>query len=307
MHYNGLQEVGPMAPEQKVLVVSEDPDRAQRILTILQKHHYAARCAGCGGEALKLYEAWPAELIISDYQLRGLQEMQLVELIRTMNQRARFILIITLGCNVDFHQITPNRVVAYLNEGFVEEELIQNVDYGFGVADGFYNRRRFSRHQLAMDTHCILINPFTNNESRPIAGLIRDVSRSGASMLVRQMLPVPAMLKLVVEIPQTRKSITMLAKSLSCTLTQIPNVYRLGAKFVGLLPAEMEQAITAWNADHVSPSESDIFMGKSFKKAVEEWLVNHQDSLVDNLLDHDTPLPRLVDEVCTSPTDSDSH
>jgi len=295
-----------MTSDRKILVICEDPARLQSMLQCLEREQYSVRGAGCGGEAITQYESWPAELVVSDIQLTGLQEMQQVELIRRMNQRVRFILLVNPGREIEYRQITPNRVVAYLRQGFSDEELIQHVQRGFGSADSFYNRRRFSRYKLAIDTHCILINPFTNHESRPIAGLIRDVSRSGLSMLVRQMVPVPAMLKLVVELPQTRRSITMLAKSLSCTLTQINNVYRLGAKFVGLLPPELEQAIGEWTADHPESHETDIFLGKSFKKAVEEWLAKHQEDLAESLGDQETPLPRLVEEVCTAPTEHES-
>lgn len=293
-----------MAPGHKILVVTEDPDRCDRIRSILTQHHYAHRYAMNGGKALRVYEQWPAELVISDYRLSGLETMQIVDLIRRMNQRARFVLIIDSSQELEFRQVTPNRVVAYLRDRFTDLELLQYIQRGLGTCDEFYNRRRYSRYKLAIDTHTILINPFTNSESRPIAGLIRDVSRSGLSMLVRQVLPVPAMLKLVLDLPQTRQSITMLAKSLSCTLTQMPNVYRLGAKFVGLLPPEMEQAIAEWDAEHPGVN-SDLFMGKTFKQAVHEWLTANQDVLNDNLGDG-VALSGLVEEVCSAHTETES-
>jgi CheY-like chemotaxis protein len=291
----------------KVLVVSEQAERLQKILTILDRNRIDTRSAGSCGEALKIYETWPADLVIGDHKLTGMQEMQQVEVIRVMNENARFILILSREREEDFRYVTPSWIVAFVSDGFSETELMRHVHSALADAENFHNRRRFSRFRMALDTHCILINPFTNQESRSLAGLIRDVSRSGASMLVRQVLPVPSMMKLIVELPQSHQSIPMLAKSMSCTMTQMQNVYRLGVKFVGLLPPEMEEAIAEWKGANPGngKDESDIFMGKSFRKALSEWLEAHQGDLGEKLIDGEMPLPRLVDEVCTPPHDPD--
>jgi CheY-like chemotaxis protein len=295
-----------MGANQKILVVCEDPDRARRIVEILSGQNLDTRHVKTGSEAMQAYRSWPADLVISDYQPSDMQELQLVERIRSQNHHARFVLIIAHGQESEFRQVAPNRVVSFLRENFNDKELMQYVQHVLGAADDFYNRRRFSRHTMSIDTHCILINPFNNTESHPIAGLIRDVSRSGLSMLVRQVIPVPSMLKLVIALTQTRQSITMLAKSLSCTLTQIPNVHRLGAKFVGLLPPEMEDAIAQWDIEHPDAKTTDIFTGKSFRKAIEEWLKAHPEHLSEGSGDHESNLPRLADEVCALPAEGES-
>jgi CheY-like chemotaxis protein len=295
-----------MGPNQKILVVCEDADRARRILDILNGHGLETRHVKTGNEALQAYESWPADLVIGDYQPCDMQEMQLVEQIRSRNQRARFVLIIPHGQESEFCQVTPNRIMFFLRENFNDKELMQYAQHVLGAADDFYNRRRFSRYAMSIDTHCILINPFNDTESHPIAGLIRDVSRSGLSMLIRQVIPVPSMLKLVIDLAQTHQSITMLAKSLSCTLTQIPNVHRLGAKFVGLLPPEMEDAIAQWDIEHPDAKSTDIFMGKSFRKAIEEWLAAHPEHLGERAGDHASVLPRVAREVCALPAEGES-
>jgi CheY-like chemotaxis protein len=292
-----------MSEERKILVVSAHPQRIQKILTILDQYGFASRQAATCEEALELYERWPAELIVGDYQPQEREDARLVDAIRAKNKETRFILIVPREMEKDFACVTPGRIVAFLREGYSEAELLHHLQQGFGAADPHSNRRRYSRFKMAIDTHCILINPFTNHESRPLAGLIRDVSRSGLSMLVRQVIPVPAMLKLMIDLPRSNRSITMLAKSLTCTLTQMNNVYRLGAKFVGLLPPELEEAISDWKCIGTEESDTDIFMGKSFRKALEEWLTAHQGDLADRLIDADTPLPRLVEEVCKTPGD----
>jgi hypothetical protein len=132
--------------------------------------------------------------------------------------------------------------------------------------------------------------------------MLRDISRSGVSMFVRQLFPVPCMLKLVINLRQGAP-MAMLAKSVSCTMTQIPGVYRLGAKFVGLLPHEINQAITRLNLKDLSGS--DHYMGKTFRDAVAEWLSAHQGRLAEAMPGLERPLNELVTELCQNSHDTD--
>jgi len=122
---------------------------------------------------------------------------------------------------------TRSRIVAYLGKPFNPEDMMHFVRGAFKIGEPSENRREYSRYPFNVETHCTLINPFDDQQSRSIAVLMRDISRSGVAMIVRQVVPVPAMIKLGFHLPE-QQPINMLAKSVSCALTQINGVYRLG-------------------------------------------------------------------------------
>lgn len=273
-----------METNHRILVVCGDPGMLDQVGNYLCEQGYDVQCASSGQESRAIYAGWAAELVICDYQVSDAHGLDLIESIRRLNPRARFILIIPPGETPEFMRATRSRIVAFLGKPFKPEDLMYYVRGAFSLSETGYNRREFSRYCLGIETQCFLINPFSDTE-RPAAGLLRDVSRSGVSMIVRQVMPVPAMMKLVFRTPDQR-SFSMLAKSVSCTLTQISGVYRLGARFIGLLPLELERTFRQFGGkgDLGGPDE-DIFMGKSFKDAIVEWISAHKDEFPDQQTD----------------------
>ena len=264
----------------RILVVCEDITMLDRLGKYLGEQGFDVRCASEAPEAIACAAEWDAELVISDSRLGNMHGIELADAIRKTHPRTRFILITPPGETLEVSRATSSRVIAFLGKPFNPEDLMHFVHGAFTMSDGQFNRREHSRHSMIIEAHLALINPFDDTESRPIASLMRDVSRSGITMIVRQVLPVPAMLKIIFHLSSQQGVYTMLAKSLSCTLTQIPGVYRLGAKFIGLLPRELEKAFVKMSRDKASTDEKDIYMGKSFKEAAQEWLSTHQGDLV---------------------------
>lgn len=268
-----------MGASRRILVVCEDAATLDRLGCHLGEQGYAVQCAATLREALRYAESWVPELVISEYILGELRGLELCEILRRQLPRARFILITPPGETPDYARATRNRVIAYLGKPFNPEDLMHFVTGAFSVGEGQVNRREHSRHSFTVETQLSLINPFDNSESRPIASLMRDVSRSGITLIVRQLLPAPAMLRITFHLSGQQNPFPLLAKSMSCTLTQIPGVYRLGAKFIGLLPEELERAFERISADAAGRGQKDIFMGKSFREAALEWIENHREDM----------------------------
>lgn len=265
-----------MALTPSIMVVGGDAELLERIGRFLEENGYAVRCAAGTDEAVSLIRQQPAELVIHEHGTAA-PDRELIDAIRGIHARTRFILIGTGGSATALDQAARWRVVAQLSEPFKPEDLMYYVRGAFGLGETHNNRRAHNRYLFTVETHCILINPFDNSESRPLASLIHDVSRSGLSLITRQLLPVPAMLRLVIHLSDQTRPITMLARSISCMLTPVQGVYRLGAKFVGLLPPEMEEAIQRLGSHTAGDRRSEVFMGKSFREAVREWLAGHPD------------------------------
>ena len=286
-----------MAITYRILVASEEPETLNMLREYLRAQDFEVRAAGAADEALQVLDAWPADLVICEDHVGKIHGLELRGAVRKRNRRTRVLILTPPGETPDFMRPSRDRLVAFLGKPFQSQTFIQHVRGSLGLDESFANRRAHCRYSFNMETHCILINPFDDSEGRPLAALMRDVSRSGLSMIVRQVLPVPSMLKLIIELPKHRVPLQVLAKSISCTMTQIPGVYRLGVKFIGLLPQELEDLMLSMSGDGERSASTDIFLGKSFKTAVKEWVTNHQNDLLAEIHNGGQPLEELAEEL----------
>lgn len=265
-----------MEVSHRILVVFEDAITLERLKKHLVEQRFSVLGVCSAAKAITAAEHWAPELVICESNLDGLTGIELSEKIRVLHPRVRFIMITPPGETPEFVRPGGSRIVAFLGKPFNPEDLMHFVHGAFSAGEPQSNRREHNRHSFTIEAHLTLINPFDNSESRPIASLMRDVSRSGVAMIVRQILPVPTMLRISFSLGASQSMIPMLAKSVSCTLTQIPGVYRLGAKFIGLLPCELEKTLVKMSTPNEGTEGKDIFMGKTFKDAALEWLEGHQ-------------------------------
>jgi CheY-like chemotaxis protein len=286
-----------MAITYRILVASEDAETLNTLREYLQSQDFELRSAASFPETLQILDAWPADLVICEDHIGRIHGLDLLGEVRKRNRRTRFLILTPPGETPDFMRPSGDRTVAFLGRPFQAPAFIQHVRGSLGLDESFANRRAHCRYSFNMETHCILINPFDDSEGRPVAALMRDVSRSGLSMILRQVLPVPSMLKLVIELANQHNPLQILSKSISCTLTQIPGVYRLGIKFIGLLPQELEELMLAHGGARDRNTSTDIFLGKSFKTAVREWVAHHQNDLFAEITNHGRPIEDLAEEL----------
>lgn len=263
-----------MTSDHHLLIACDDAETVERIGTHVTSLGYDLRFAGNLEQAFAEIDRCVPDLVICGWELGGLAGAELIKRLRKPQSGTRFILLVQPDQHLDIAQATRQRVVAFLPHPYQLDDLSRYIKMALDFGENHPNRREYNRYLLAIETHCIVINPFADTESRPIAAIMRDVSRSGLAMLVRQVIPVPSMLKVVVSVNGHVQPVSMLAKSISCTLTQIPDVYRLGAKFVGLLPREFEKALA--ELGHPDLGQTDIYMGRSFKDAIRGWLTHHK-------------------------------
>ncbi|MCL5271445.1 MAG: response regulator [bacterium] len=285
-----------MESRHRILVVSEDPGLTNHLGQFLADKGFDYRCMTSAEEALACYGDWPADLVIAEQAFTSMKGIELASWIHQDNPRVRFIMINSPGETPEFVDASRHRIVAFLSKPFNPDDLLYYIRGALGLAEPVLNRREYNRYLFHVETHCIIINPFDNSESRPIVALLRDISRSGVSMIVRQLFPVPCMLKLVLNLHRQGAPMNMLAKSVACTMTQIPDVYRLGAKFVGLLPEAINREIMQLNRNDLAGS--DIYMGKTFRNAVWEWLSEHPERIAEEVPGGERPLNELVAELC---------
>ena len=70
-----------------------------------------------------------------------------------------------------------------------------------------------------------------------------DIGPTGLAMLVDEPIPIPMLLQLQIRPPGSASSLFLLGKSTYCTPVEDIGMYRVGIKFVGMLPPEMDSLI----------------------------------------------------------------
>ena len=73
--------------------------------------------------------------------------------------------------------------------------------------------------------------------------LMVDISRMGVAMLVDEPIAVPMLLQLQLRVPSFPSGLLVLGKSLYCLPIEEVGMYRVGIKFVGMLPPGLEDAL----------------------------------------------------------------
>lgn len=296
----------PQPQRDSILLLIVDPSLCARTIKILQAQEYHVFSTGSLKDALHHFKRQPSDLVITDLAPDHPDSLELISQLRQQRSRVRFIRFRENSAMPTLRETTHQGIVAHLNPHCDGEDLLFHVERAIAMSHGRPNRREHNRYLFTVSTHCILVNPFNNTEGRPHPCLIREISRSGLSAIVREMIPVPAILKLVVHLPGSSQPITLVAKSVSCMMTQMSGVYRLGVKFVSLLPSEIEESLSKMG-QHLEnqPNPNDIFMGKSFKDALSEWLLNHKQVLNMPLVD-ESQYPYLAEQICRGAEDGES-
>ena len=105
------------------------------------------------------------------------------------------------------------------------------------------DKRRYER--LAKDVK-ISYTLIAKVDSTPFEfgnSVMTDISKSGLAMLVDMPIPVPMLMQLQLSLPSRPTGMFVLGKSIYCTPVEDIGMYRIGIKFVGILPPDIEDAI----------------------------------------------------------------
>ena len=100
-------------------------------------------------------------------------------------------------------------------------------------------QRAFPRYPLEFKVSYTLLSsmdatPFEYGET-----ITQDISQSGACLLTKEKVQVPILIQLNIQIPSRKYGIIVLGKTVWCSLDEQIKQYRVGVKFVGLLPPDL--------------------------------------------------------------------
>jgi two-component system response regulator GlrR len=112
----------------RILIVDDDPD-LQRLMAIrLQSAGYETIAAGSGDQALAQMMAAPAQLVVTDLRMDGMDGMSLFEAIHKNNPALPVIVLTAHGSIPDAVTATQRGVFGYLTKPFDAPELLALID-----------------------------------------------------------------------------------------------------------------------------------------------------------------------------------
>ena len=263
-----------MSANHCVMIVSPDADLIERLSVGLRQDRWEVLVATSTRDARAMCHEHPVPLVVADVRTEDMNPALFMAAICQSRRQTRFIVLVHRGQTAEVLRAAHSPVLAVFNHPCRVEDILAQVHSHFQSLGSGVNRRAHTRHVLPAQAQCILINPYSGIEEEPIATLMRDVSRSGISLLLRRLVPVPSMIRLVSHLSDETRPLSMLAKTVSCTLTQIPGIYRLGAKFVGLLPPEVEEVIAERGRGATNRELDDPEAPLPLQEAIVTWLRN---------------------------------
>jgi len=162
-----------MSDRNRILVVEDDPALRSLLEDELAEEGLSIRTAASGEEALELLEAEPAQLVVSDLRLPGIDGFELLSRTRSLPDPPAFLVITAFG--------TIGQAVQALKEG-ADDFLTKPLDLehlSVRVARILENRRlrsQVKRYREALgggDFHGLI------GRSEPMRTLFRDLERVG--------------------------------------------------------------------------------------------------------------------------------
>lgn len=272
-----------MANSNRVMVLGAGIGEVEAICETLKNAGFLAQGATQPKRAIEVDQSWPLNVLVVPEIIGDMSGMDLVMNLRKRNTTLRALVIAEGKLRAEMLTATSDGSIKVLCRPFQNEELLHYVQTLSKSAATQTERRDHARYLSSIEATCAVVNPFNNSRSLPIPCMTRDVSRSGLSMLSHRLIPVPTMLKIEIRLPDSPRTLNPLAKSLSCTLTPIQDVYRIGLKFIGLLPSEIETALAGLSK--ADAYDDDLYVGRSYMQALEKWLQQNVHELAESNID----------------------
>ena len=95
------------------------------------------------------------------------------------------------------------------------------------------------------------VTPFEFGDS-----VMTDISRAGLAMLAESPIPVGMLLQMRLLVPSTNLSLFVLGRTVYCRAMEKIGKYRVGIRFVGLLPQDLEEVLNEFRRTHRDSSRS---------------------------------------------------
>jgi len=115
----------PQAP--RVLVVDDDPEMTDMLVTVLADAGYSAEGAASAAEALEAIRRAAPDAVVTDLSMPGMDGLQLVEAARALRRGLPFIILTAFGDWPSFSRAQDLGVERYLTKPVALAELLDGV------------------------------------------------------------------------------------------------------------------------------------------------------------------------------------
>ncbi len=132
--------------ERKILIVDDEPDVLNTLQDTLIEGGYEVETASDGQEALRKMEVFPAEVILSDYMMSGIDGIELLKKIK--QSYPHVIPIILTGrddLEVSFKAINQGGIFRFLLKPWDTEELYMTIHTALQYYDLILENKRLAK------------------------------------------------------------------------------------------------------------------------------------------------------------------
>lgn len=105
------------------------------------------------------------------------------------------------------------------------------------------NKRRYDRFLKDLKVSYTVLSKVDSTPFEFGDSVTCDISRTGLALQVDEPIPVPILLQLQICVPSRPYGLFVLGKSVYCSPVEESGRYRVGIKFVGLLPPDLESVL----------------------------------------------------------------
>jgi len=105
------------------------------------------------------------------------------------------------------------------------------------------DKRRYQRFLKELQLSYTILSKVDSTPFEFGDAVTLDISRAGLSLLLSEPIPVPILLQLQLRVPSRPYGLFVLGKSVYCMPAEDSDMYRVGIKFVGILPPDLEQVL----------------------------------------------------------------
>jgi DNA-binding response OmpR family regulator len=111
----------------RVLVVDDDPEMTDMLVTVLADAGYSTCAASGGAEALEALRREAPDVVITDLSMPDMNGLDLVQAARKVRARVPFIVLTAFGDWPSFCRAADLKVEKYLTKPVALEELLADV------------------------------------------------------------------------------------------------------------------------------------------------------------------------------------
>ncbi|MBP2671223.1 MAG: atoC, partial [candidate division NC10 bacterium] len=171
-----------MTSHERILVVDDEEQMRDLLAKVLERKGYEVSVCGDGAEALALLEREPADLVITDVRMPGLNGMEALRAVKELNPEIVVLIMTAFGSIDQAVQAVKEGAYDYINKPFKIDEILLTIQKAL--------EERHLRHEVStlrqeLRTRYHFENLIGKSRAmQEVFGLIEQVAGSRSTVMV---------------------------------------------------------------------------------------------------------------------------